>query len=136
MIYTLSHFTSLAFLPGDAATSWSVVLALLVLANLALAGVNLNRRNHVQKREITLAEEYVPMELWKSGQCEAGRRLDRLESELSRVNDSIRTMQSELERSAEVRASKIHDRVNALSERLTAQLGELAGRMSANPPQG
>jgi hypothetical protein len=56
-------------------------------------------------------------------------RVARLEAQVEIIRAEMRNDRDALMRAGEERAGKIHDRINALGERLTVAVGELRGEM-------
>lgn len=62
-----------------------------------------------------------------------GHRVARLEADVDLIRTDLHADRDTLMRAGEDRASKIHERINALGEKLTAAVGELRGELKRLP---
>ena len=97
------------------------------LATLVVAVLGYVDRRGTQRREVVPGTQYTTIE-----------RSDALEQRLATLEAKVETLRSEMKEDresamaqGELRASKIHERINSLGERLGADLAKLGGMFEA-----
>lgn len=102
----------------DPITAWHVVVVLVVLVNLAVGVLALARSGQAQKRDVTLTDKFQTVDA-AAGQVGAVvARVDRLEGSVEQIRADLRRDRSELDAANEARSSRLHARIDALTEKV------------------